>query len=679
MKNPEVSRVTTPNVSRRQRKAMLRSADHCFERRIRVDLLLFLLLLAAFLPSYGLAQGEPDESGPLLLSVSPLTGQRGSTFRVEVRGNRLDGLHAVWSDSGELKGRILGVEEVKDKVQQKVNPLEKPKRPEAIYRALIELHTKGASGPGTYPLRLVSHRGVSNSIGFPLVDVPVSVEGAGSHETISQAQPVAVPGVISGTIGEPGETDYYRFQARKGQRLWFQALEGHKFNSGGAAAKFALELALYRTGKSWFDPQRPDRVLFDEQRSSDLMQVEAEGACEFPEDGQYYLQVSGLFGQGCPDCTYQVQVTSAAARRERLAPDKLTNEWLERSLDRSLTESWIERLEARSVKETGRERVAETAPGVPSAVPAAATAESKQPALLKRPQSVMELEPNNLASQAGIVSLPAFIEGTIESPGDVDSFKIIVDAGQKLAFEVETPDAKPPHFNPRIGLLDAQDREQFSNVERRLSMYNNNADPQVYLKAVRAKAVYGFERAGEYVLQARDMTTRYGNPSYRYRLLVRPQIPHVGEILVLSRDSGDATPEETRQNQISRLNLVRGEPKKLTLTAFYEEGFTGDLSFFFAGLPEGVQAYPAINFNEGRAPLEVMQNPDIVAAKPQKTALVLLASPEASLTSEPRSVELRCQTISNGKLGPNLLVRKIPLMVVERSAQEQRATPRNGN
>ena len=29
------------------------------------------------------------------------------------------------------------------------------------------------------------------------------------------------------------------------------------------------------------------------------------------------------------------------------------------------------------------------------------------------------------------------------------------------------------------------------------------------------------------------MTSRYGDPGFRYRLLIRPQVPHVGDIQVL--------------------------------------------------------------------------------------------------------------------------------------------------
>ena len=71
------------------------------------------------------------------------------------------------------------------------------------------------------------------------------------------------------------------------------------------------------------------------------------------------------------------------------------------------------------------------------------------------------------------------------------------------------------------------------------------------------------------------------------------------------------------------------------------------------------------NPTEERAPLEVTQNPDIVAPKQKKTAIIILASSHAPLTSEPRIVQLHCQAIVNGQLGPNLLVREIPLMVVE--------------
>jgi hypothetical protein len=262
---------------------------------------------------------------------------------------------------------------------------------------------------------------------------------------------------------------------------------------------------------------------------------------------------------------------------------------------------------------------------------------------------VHETEPDDAAAQSPMVTLPAILEGAIDHPGDLDTFRFKLEQGQKLAFEIETPDTTPPHFNPRIGVVDGDDHEFFSNVDRRLSMFNNNADPHVFLKAISSKSTYSFEHGGEFTLQIRDITSRYGRPDFRYRILVRPQVPHVGEITLAEAD---------------QINLRRGEPRKLAITAQFEEGFAGDVSFSVDGLPQGVSAYPALQYEDGRAPLEVAQNPEIVLPKDQKAAIVLVAAPDAPLTREPVVASLRCRPIAKGQLGSNLLVRSLPLMVV---------------
>ena len=200
------------------------------------------------------------------------------------------------------------------------------------------------------------------------------------------------------------------------------------------------------------------------------------------------------------------------------------SEWTERSLNRSLEDDWMAHLEARSVKGTEAAPAKQASPAPASMSFLLRSANLNKPNLPNPLPAAVVQETNHGAAQAErVISVPAVIEGTIEHPGDVDSFKLKVEPGQKLAFEIETLDAKPPYFNPRIGIADSQDHELFSNVERRLSMFNNNADPQVYLKNVQPKAFYSFERGGEYTLQVRDITSRYGNSSYQYRILVRPR------------------------------------------------------------------------------------------------------------------------------------------------------------
>ena len=645
----------------------------CRDKLFGLFLSLSVVLTLLSCSGFAQAEGEEDRS-PMLFSIFPLSGQQGTSIKAEVRGVRLDGAYAVWFDRGRFNGRVLSVEEITDQVKQRFNPLEKLKITGPFYRVFIQVQIEPTTRVGIYPFRMVSHRGLSNPIGFPVVDAPVHVEVQEPHQTKEQSQEVVFPGLINGKIGAPGEIDFYSFQARKGQELRFQAVEGQKFGAGAASGKFAPELILYRAGGSWFDSHRLTRILSEEERSSDLMQVDLERTYKFLEDGQYFLQVSGLFGQGCPDCTYQIRVFSGEIRPGLLAQGEQSKSgWIERSLDRNLAESWIAQIDARSVKGAETSATAPLASSTQGNNPVSAPEpESKQPLRLPNPPSpVVVHEVTDRAEPVDSISLPAVIEGRIEHPGDLDSFKFKVDPGQKLAFEIETPDAKPPYFNPRMGVVDSQNKELFSNVERRLSMFNNNADPQVYLKAVEPKATYSFDKGGEYLLQIRDITSRYGNPSFRYKILVRPEIPHIGEISVMSPPTADAANGEPIKGvEINRINLTQGMAKKLVLVASYEEGFAGDLSFAFTGLPEGVQAFPAVQSYEERPPLEVTQNPEVIAPKQKKTTIVVLASPEAPLTTEPKMIQLHCQSIVNGQLGPNLMVREIPLMVVEGSSQQ---------
>jgi hypothetical protein len=635
--------------------------------------------MVMLLPCAGFAQSEAeDDSGPVLLSVFPVGAQRGTTVQADIRGHRLDGATGVWCDKTGLKAQLVKVEEIKDDYKQKVNPLEKQKKPMPMYRAVVQVRVDGTAALGDYPLRLVSRRGISNPLGFPVVEQRVIVEAPGSHQDVQHAQPASVPGIITGKIGLPGELDYYSFHAQRGQELWFEAIQGNKLNPGfapGKSQKFVPEVALYRAGGSWFDPHRPTRLLFEEERTSDLMRVQAQGTYKFPQDGEYFLEVSGLFGQGCPDCSYQVLISPPKKAPALLAEDqsKANSGWIERSLGRRLQQNWIEEVEARSVK-TAQPAAAEKEASASQASGAGpnSAAESKQASKVPTHPAIVQERGSKAASgQPEVISVPSIVEGTIGHPGDFDTYKFKAEAGQKLAFEIQTPDAKPPIFNPRFGIVDGKDHELFSNVERRLSMFNNNADPQVYLKDVESKAIYTFERGGEYLLEVRDITSRYGAPNYRYRILVRPEIPHVGEISLMSGAGGDGTTDMATGQRVNHINLVRGHLKRLTVIASYEEGFSGDLSFTFSGLPAGVQSFPAIQYSETKGPLEVTQNPEIIAPKQQKATTVLLANPEAELTREPVMVQVYCRPIVNGTLGPNLLVQEVPLMVVEDVPQPQ--------
>lgn len=624
-----------------------------------VALLVVSLSLSTFCSLAAFAQVSLGEGlEPKLLSVHPFSGQRGNKVEVEVRGNWLEGDLSVWFDSRDLQAKVRGTKHAEDAPGPKMSDTDKQSRPAPVYRVTVEVQIPPEAKPGTRSLRLISTRGISNPVSFEVVESPVYLEKSGGDASRSQSTGVELPGIISGKIGGPGEVDVFSFRTKKGQRFRFQSVR----RAEAAAGKFAVELGLYGTKESWFDPSHLNRFFFEEEVSSDLMAVEAEGTHRFTQDGEYLLKVSGVFGQGCGDCVYEVRITSQEGPSRFMArQEDLPSPWVERSLTRNLSKDWMKRLVTRSVNGDGSndsDNPVSTSPlddGKNQAKPdEAAIAAAKQNLVV-----VKETAPGTPTES---FSLPLLVEGVVDQPGNLDTFKFKIAAGQKLAFELEAPDSRPPYFNPRFGVVDNRNQELFSNVHRRLSMYNNNAEPQVYFRAVEPKATFKFDRDGEYQLQVRDMTSRYGDASFRYRILVRPQIPHVGEVALVEQDASDEI--ISFGNPITQLNLRRGEPKKIIALASYEEGFAGDLSITFNGLPEGVQAFPVVHFREGRAPLEVTQNVDVIAPKRQRTAMILLAESRAPTTRTPLMVQVFGQPISKGKLGPKILVAEIPMMVV---------------
>ena len=133
----------------------------------------------------------------------------------------------------------------------------------------------------------------------------------------------------------------------------------------------------------------------------------------------------------------------------------------------------------------------------------------------------------NDSSEPVPVTIPALIEGAIERPAKIDRVRFAVKAGDRIALEVETVAKTIPQFNPYLRIISARGDEAFTNVH---STVNTCGD--LILKQVQPKTTYSFPREGEYILEIRDITHLYGDPSFTYRVLLRQQVPHMGEVKV---------------------------------------------------------------------------------------------------------------------------------------------------
>ena len=615
----------------------IRTSNDPWNARKWVVALAGWVFCSTLVPDRGMraAEAPAGPRAPELRSLFPVSVQRGRVLELEVRGKDLGKCYGVWFGTGGLSGEVARIEGMQ--FQEK-----KDLRAEKLWvqgqRVSLQVQVASEAPLGKHELRLVTPAGVSNALGMVVVDEPVSLEAAGPHGRPAQAQPVAVPTLLNGKLSRNGEVDYYSFEASSGDKLNIQAL------SNTTVTKFdGVRLTLYKEGGSWFDPERPERLLFSpHSRITHLCR----------ESGRYLVEVSSNLGVGGPDFFYQLRVATSepagpGAQEVVLIPPSALAE-IEQPFRRKLDPSRLDWLQSRTVPaEKARENggpQAGAGTGSAGAAPGSGVSpEGAAPATAGGTGLLSEVEPNDLPEQAAPILPPQLLEGAIQSAGDVDWFRFEVEAGTSLALELETPEAAPPRFNPRVAVLDADGREVLTNYFRKIA-----GDGDDWVRLIQAKTLYTFDRTGLYRLQVRDITPRSGEPAFRYRLLVRPQVPHVGRI--------EATPEV--------VNLRPGQAKKVTILSDQEEGFGGDILFGAEGLPSRVQFLPGAEVEPHKEPPLPEIHKERFVPRNQTTTVLLAAAPGAPSTRMPARVRLSARPVVEGKVGEAIAAGELLVMVL---------------
>ena len=575
------------------------------------------LLMAAFIfvlsPVAGLPAEKPKaNSTPEIISVYPLGATRGAVSEIEIRGSNLEGAYAVWSGSEGIQGRIKKVEQI-TLLRLKADAQILAKKEETLgHRVLVDLEIGSSAKLGRHSLRLVSPRGLSNAHPFLVTADSVVLEIQTPHNDPPNPQLLQTPALLGGKIWEKGEADYYSFDALPGEEIEFRAASNTVANSG----KFdVIQLTLYEPGGTWFDPKRPTRLAFAE---------EPRLTYTFSKGGRYLLRVGTYAGIDGPDIVYLLRI--APVRIAPALPSTASSQTadlpeLHETLIDLLRKPFVRKLELNRIEELHGRSVPMPQPEK-GAAPSASSEADGAP------------EPFE----------PVFLEGAIDRPGKVDSYNLKLKVGQRLAFELETPDATLPQFNPRLELVDASGRDICNNFWRRVGGDNN-----YWVKLPQAKTIYTLERDGEYVLRIRELISRFGNQSFKYRILIRPQIPHVGKIKV----------EE------DIINVAPGEARKLSVTVEHQEGFSGDVALSLENLPAGVQASAGAEEPPIReAELDLGRKEQYVP-KTQKIVILVMGSPDAAATPLPQVARLVARPVVEGRVGAPLLVQEIPLMVLK--------------
>ena len=515
---------------------------------------------------------------PAQNSVFPAGGQVGTSFEVKIPG--VGASQWVWFDTDLLTGEVK-VESDDD----------------GAY-GLLNLTADPSLKPGFYRFRLIQPNSILRPLPLLIHAEPPVMEADEPHHTPSQAQLVGYPSVVNGRISEAGELDYYAVEVPAGEELLFELISSSGLISPPQGARLLNEpeIALYEPTGSWFDPYEPRRIEPDRDASAlyywpprlPSMAVPTflpRLTHRFDTEGWYLIEVGERQGLGSKDHGYMLRIArvedATTSGSIQWTPHEFVHpqphDWQERAFADRIEPDWLRKLWSRTAE---RPKKDESAEGQPPATdgPGAylATFETDL-------GSVAETEPNDEPSQAAPVGIPMIIEGAIDRPDDRDHFKINVKADQPLAFEIRALDMQPPHFSPRLGVFNAAGEELFSNIYTKVA-----GDGDDWIKSIEAKTIHTFDEAGEYTVQLRDLTSRRGGPRCAYQLLVRPQIPHVGETVFTVFGGRDARFKD------DRVNMHNGGRNKMVIVAELEEGFNEEIILEVENLPPGVRVLPLV-------------------------------------------------------------------------------------
>jgi hypothetical protein len=134
----------------------------------------------------------------------------------------------------------------------------------------------------------------------------------------------------------------------------------------------------------------------------------------------------------------------------------------------------------------------------------------------------------------------------------------------------------------------------------------------------------------------------------RYRVQVRPQVPHLGQVRI----------------DVERINLAPEEAKPVRVTFDREENYRGDLAVMAEGLPPGVHAVAGADFEEEPDNVPRPGKRERYVGKGERTVLVLTASPDAAPTAEPVMARIVARPLTGGRLGETVAVKSFPIMVL---------------
>ncbi|MDB5347053.1 MAG: hypothetical protein JWP89_5430 [Schlesneria sp.] len=491
--------------------------------------------------------------------IFPAGAQRGTSVAARVGGCNLHrSPQLIWTGSGvSAPGQLQPTETIWFEGPVIPQPASQQKEDyPRDFAAPLVVATDAPLGRQTW--RLSTSQGVTTAWGFVVGTLPEVVE----HELDGDAPPVRVdlPVTINGRIFPREDVDAWSFQAKAGQTIVCRV----------ATSEFGSPL------DARIELRSPDGRVLGEQlpegNGTPILKVVT------PVDGEYQIRIHDAAFGGLQDHVYRLTVTTGpllegayplGGRRGSATAFELQGANLAESrstitLPTAGSEFTMRLPDQNGVGEVQLE--------------------------LGDLSEILEVEPNNNVPQP--TSIPAVLNGRIQSPGDVDAWTFTAQKGIEYDFDVRAA---------RLGsMLDAVLEVQDA-IGKRLA----DADDSPGLQTD-ARLLWTAPADGEYRLAIKDRLASRGDARFAYR------------IRIVSSNQ----PEFMLTSTADTLIIERGKTVNLKVSLDRGPGFREPVELSLEGLPAGVTvASPAM--------------PVVIAANQRELQLTLKAETDARIAVAP--------------------------------------------
>jgi hypothetical protein len=468
---------------------------------------------------------------PVITELQPRGAERGHAFTLTINGRDL-----------APDARIVST------LTASFTPVNSPKQPDMMAvpgRTLAFLvEPKSDTTPGVYPIRIESSKGISNILLFTVGVFPEVTEEESQpyarpnrNDTIETAEAIqSSPVTVNGTLRGP-ERDVFRVSGKAGERRVFE-VEARRCGSAIDPVLRILDGAGKQLARS------------DDTPGAGL---DARIDFTFPRDGNYYVELHDARFSRQTQNFYRLKMGSYSFADGIFPLGGRRGEKTEVTFFGADLKTPVKTTVDLSQLAPGTDFTTVSLPDSP-ALPVM-FAVSDLPELM---------EPTDQP-----LPIPSVMNGRLSKPGEIDRYKLRVEPGDKLLFELQARELGTSRIEAFITAYDATGKKLDSGGDKPLAedvftvqgISRTSNDP--YLNLTVPKDVH------EITIAVEDLAER-GGPLYAYRLTTRRE----AEDFQLSVNS-------------AYLNIPAGGTASLNVS-IDRRGYDGPLQITIADLPKGL-------------------------------------------------------------------------------------------